>query len=78
MTEPVLQAETATARLRARDLLREGRDDYETAYGEFRWPELETFNWALDWFDVLAAEIGAHTALWIVRGGWQRGATVIR
>ena len=39
---------------KARDFLLEHRDDYETAYRGFRWPELEDFNWALDWFDVFA------------------------
>jgi len=48
MTESVLEADTAAGRLRsARDFLLERREDYETAYREFRWPELETFNWAL-------------------------------
>ena len=46
---------------RARDtLLRAG--DLERARAEFRWPELREFNWAWDWFDVLAAR-GAETAL---------------
>ncbi|MEA2502105.1 MAG: acetyl-CoA synthetase [Actinomycetota bacterium] len=40
---------------RARDLLLELRTDYEAAYREFRWPELGRFNWALDWFDAVAA-----------------------
>jgi acetyl-CoA synthetase len=39
----------------ARDLLLSHRSDYEAAYREFEWPELETFNWALDWFDSIAA-----------------------
>jgi acetyl-CoA synthetase len=47
----------------ARDFLLAHRDDYETAYREFRWPALEEFNWALDWFDGLASE---RPALWIV------------
>jgi acetyl-CoA synthetase len=38
----------------ARDRLLELRSDYEAAYREFRWPELDRFNWALDWFDVIA------------------------
>jgi len=67
MTESVLDADTATARLRAaRDFLLDHREDYETAYREFRWPELEAFNWALDWFDVLAAKAPDRPALWIV------------
>jgi acetyl-CoA synthetase len=50
----------------ARDFLLAHREDYPTAYREFRWPELTTFNYATDWFDVLAAEHGTDTALWIV------------
>jgi acetyl-CoA synthetase len=47
----------------ARDFLLSHREDYDTAYREFRWPELDEFNWALDWFDALASE---RPALWIV------------
>ena len=35
----------------ARDLLLAHRRDYEAAYAAFAWPELDEFNWALDWFD---------------------------
>jgi acetyl-CoA synthetase len=37
-----------------RDLLLEHRDDYDAARAAFQWPELQHFNWALDWFDPLA------------------------
>jgi acetyl-CoA synthetase len=30
------------------------RTNYEAAYAEFSWPKLETFNWALDYFDAIA------------------------
>ncbi|HEX5251946.1 MAG TPA: AMP-binding protein [Gaiellales bacterium] len=40
----------------ARDLLLTRREDYDAASREFRWPELGEFNWALDWFDVVAAD----------------------
>ncbi|HEX6500639.1 MAG TPA: AMP-binding protein [Micromonosporaceae bacterium] len=51
----------------ARDFLLAQREDYDTAYREFRWPELARFNWARDWFDgVLAVEHGDQTALWVV------------
>ena len=50
----------------ARDLLLGYRDDYESARREFAWPELDEFNWALDWFDVIAAEHPDRTALRIV------------
>jgi hypothetical protein len=33
---------------------------------EFSWPELDEFNWALDWFDVIAAEHPDRVALRIV------------
>jgi acetyl-CoA synthetase len=52
----------------ARDLLLGYRDDYESARREFSWPELDEFNWALDWFDVIAAEHPDRTALRIVAG----------
>ena len=37
--------------IQARDFLIEHREDYETAYRDFAWPDLEYFNWALDYFD---------------------------
>jgi len=40
--------------LAARDALLSWRGDPERAYREFRWPELQTFNWALDYFDLMA------------------------
>ena len=67
MTHAVLDTRTAAARVRAaRDFLFEHREDYDTAFREFRWPAVDAFNWALDWFDVLAAENGERLALWIV------------
>jgi len=51
----------------ARDFLLAHRADYTTAYEQFRWPRLEDFNWARDWFDgVLAVENADQTALWMV------------
>jgi acetyl-CoA synthetase len=50
----------------ARDLLLRYRDDYATARREFAWPELDEFNWALDWFDVIAAEHPDRPGLRIV------------
>ena len=49
----------------ARDFLLEHRTDLAAATAGFRWPELGEFNWALDWFDVIAAGNDAP-ALWIV------------
>jgi acetyl-CoA synthetase len=54
--------------LQARDFLLRHRVDYDTAYREFRWPKLDEFNWALDYFDIQAR--GNETpALWIVDEG---------
>jgi acetyl-CoA synthetase len=40
----------------ARELLVRHRDDYEAAVARFCWPDIgERFNWALDWFDPIAA-----------------------
>ena len=52
--------------LAARDFLLSHREDYETAYRDFRWPDLSLFNWAVDYFDTYALENSARTALWIV------------
>jgi acetyl-CoA synthetase len=43
----------------ARDALLAHREDYATAREQFRWPELTEFNWALDWFDVVARNNGS-------------------
>ncbi len=50
----------------ARDLLLRHRTDYAAARREFSWPRLDEFNWAFDWFDVLAREHPDRPALWIV------------
>src|SRR4051812_5683521 len=51
--------------LAARDFLLAHREDYATACRGFRWPRLDTFNWALDYFDVYSRG-NAKPALWIV------------
>src|ERR1700759_1151169 len=51
--------------LAARDFLLRHREDYDTAYRDFRWPQLGEFNWALDHFDAMARGNDAP-ALWIV------------
>ena len=38
----------------ARDLLLQHRTDYEAVMRDFSWPAFNHFNWALDWFDVVA------------------------
>ncbi|HKG92021.1 MAG TPA: AMP-binding protein [Gemmatimonadaceae bacterium] len=56
----------ASAFVAARDFLVARREQYAEAYAGFRWPALDRFNWALDYFDAMAR--GNHrTALWIVR-----------
>lgn len=51
--------------LRARDQLLELRTEYDRAVREFRWPRLDRFNWARDYFDAYAAG-NDRIALWIV------------
>ena len=56
---------SAQAFLQARDFLLRHPSDYAAAYAGFRWPRLDHFNWALDYFDPMAR--GNQTpALWIV------------
>src|SRR5512146_1151096 len=55
----------------ARDLLLAHRTDYAAARREFTWPDPDEFNWALDWFDVIAAEHPDRLAL---RVAWDNGA----
>jgi acetyl-CoA synthetase len=47
----------------ARDLLLRLRTDYEAAVREFRWPVMDRFNWALDFFDHLPPD---PLALWCI------------
>ncbi len=65
--DEITTSEGATAAFRqARDFLQAHREDYDTAYRDFVWPNVERFNYATDWVDVLAAEHPSTTALWIV------------
>jgi acetyl-CoA synthetase len=59
---------SAAAFLEARDFLFANRADYDTAYRDFRWPKLDRFNWALDYFDRMAYG-NDRPALWIVDEG---------
>jgi acetyl-CoA synthetase len=54
--------------LEARDFLLANRTDYEAARRGFRWPRLDRFNWALDYFDEMAKG-NDRTALWVVDEG---------
>jgi acetyl-CoA synthetase len=61
--EPTIGQEAYRA---ARDMLVRHRDDYEAAVSGFSWPDVgESFNWALDWFDPIAAS-NQQTALRII------------
>ncbi|AVH55778.1 MULTISPECIES: AMP-binding protein [Streptomyces] len=55
----------------ARDFLLAHREDYAKAYEGFRWPRPQYFNWALDWFDVIARG-NDRTALHIVEEDGER------
>src|SRR5512146_3123653 len=54
----------------AREFLLARRESYAEAYREFRWPRLDRFNWALDWFDSYARG-NRRTALHIVEDDGQ-------
>jgi acetyl-CoA synthetase len=66
MTDGGRPSDATAAFRQARDYLLAHREDYDTAYRDFRWPQLDTFNYATDWFDVLAAEHPDTTGLWVV------------
>jgi acetyl-CoA synthetase len=51
---------------RARDVLLATSGDYDAAVATFAWPTLDDFNWALDWFDAIAAEHPDRLALRVV------------
>lgn len=57
--------EAAEAYWAARDLLIRHRSDYRRAMDDFRWPDMATFNWALDHYDDMARG-NARIALRIV------------
>jgi acetyl-CoA synthetase len=59
---------SAQAFYAAREFLAAHREDYDTAYRDFRWPEIDEFNFALDHMDAVAADPdrGTQRALWIV------------
>lgn len=60
-------AQSATQAFRAaRDYLLAHREDYRAAFDGFEWPMLDHFNWALDWFDQIAAGPARNQpALWV-------------
>ena len=50
----------AAAFLASRACILKYRTDYDAAVREFRWPRQERFNWALDYFDVVATGNDSH------------------
>ena len=61
--------------LHARDYLLAHRNDYEAAYRGFAWPRLERFNWALDYFDPMAAGNARRALLIAEEDGTQTSLT---
>jgi acetyl-CoA synthetase len=61
----VPMASAVASFLEARDFLLAHRTDYEKARAGFRWPKLDQFNWALDYFDAMAKG-NDRPALWVV------------
>ena len=61
-------SETAARFIEARDFLLRHREDYDIAYRDFRWPQLDQFNWALDYFDAMARG-NDRPALWLATEG---------
>jgi acetyl-CoA synthetase len=67
--------------LAARQFLLDNRENYQAAYEGFRWPDLDEFNWALEWFDKLGSDpdSSSREALRIVEpDGSQRSWTFAR
>ncbi|WP_431864669.1 AMP-binding protein [Microbacterium paraoxydans] len=61
------RATPATEAIRGmRDLLFTHATDYDAARREFAWPDLTAFNFALEWFDVIAGENPDRPAVQIV------------
>ena len=60
-----MSASDAAPFIAARDFLVRHRDDYAKACRDFAWPKLDRFNWALDYFDVMARG-NTQPALWLV------------
>ena len=63
-----MTSDNAVPFLAARDFLLRHREDYATAYRDFDWPQLDRFNWALDYFDQMAHG-NEQPALWLTDEG---------
>src|SRR5205807_9673270 len=62
--------------LELRDLLLRFREDWAGAQREFRWPAFEQFNWAHDYFDVIAAGNDAPALLVVDDAGGDRSLSL--
>jgi len=61
--------------LAARDLLLTHRTDYTRAVSDFRWPSMESFNWALDYIDAVAARNASPALVVVDEDGTERNCT---
>ncbi|HTP34909.1 MAG TPA: AMP-binding protein [Candidatus Acidoferrales bacterium] len=61
--------------LSARDYLLAHRTDYHAALRGFSWPKMDRFNWALDYFDVMAADNSRLALLIVEEDGTQIART---
>lgn len=59
----------------ARDFLLAHRSDYDAAVRGFAWPRFDHFNWALDYFDPMAADNSAPALLIVEEDGAQTTRT---
>ena len=67
----------AASFLASRDFLIANRADYEGARKGFVWPRMPDFNWALDYFDPMAAG-NERPALWIAEESGDDVSPVVR
>ncbi len=65
MTSTTTSSASLQAFTQAKQFLLDHRTDYDAAYAGFAWPQLDNFNWALDYFDNMARGNDAP-ALWLV------------
>jgi len=65
MSHTAEQAAESARFAAARQFLLQHRGQHAQAVAGFDWPELQHFNWALDWFDV-HAQGNDRVALWVV------------
>src|SRR5262245_11493020 len=61
--------------LAARDFLVAHRTDYDAAVKGFRWPSMNTFNWALDYIDVMAGGNARRALVVVEEDGTEQART---